>query len=559
MSIKVIKDQIFRFLSSDTPEVMAIKGEWGAGKTYSWKKFLNEANSEDIVILERYSYVSLFGINSLEAFKYTIFENVVKREIIETEASIYTFKSNASSLIESLGRQSINIFKDAPIVKSFSPAIETISFLSLNKTLICIDDLERKGNGLSVKDVLGLVSLLKEQKKCKVVLLLNDGEEGLKDYSKYREKVIDVELSFSPDPEECATIAYSEEKIHSNRLKELTTSLGIRNIRILKKIERLVDWSLPLVSEFESEITDQIIRSLVLFSWCYFCSNANEDIPPLEFVTNKGYEKNKDEKNKIENEKKWKTTLQSYNYQLTDELDMVLCEAVKTGYFIEADLKGKAKEKNEQIIASKSEGSFSDAWQLYQNSFDNNRDEVIQGIYQSFKDNCKYITPTNLNATVSLFRELGENKKASELINVYIEKRGSETELFNMQENNLFGSIKDQEIINRFNDIYKNSVKTETAKEVLDRIAGKNAWNQSDEVVLANTLVDEYYKLFKSETGQHLSSFVTTCLKFGQSSDASDQQKEITKRAAEALKKIASESKINQRRVKRFGVDIRDA
>lgn len=64
----------------------------------------------------------LFGINSLEAFKYTIFENVVKREIIGTEASIETFKNNTASLIESFGRQSFNLFKGAPIVKSLSPA-----------------------------------------------------------------------------------------------------------------------------------------------------------------------------------------------------------------------------------------------------------------------------------------------------------------------------------------------------------------------------------------------------------------------------------------------------
>ena len=76
MSVKVIKDQIFQFLSSDEPEVMAIKGEWGVGKTFSWKKFLKDASSEDKISLDRYSYVSLFGINSLEAFKYSIFENV---------------------------------------------------------------------------------------------------------------------------------------------------------------------------------------------------------------------------------------------------------------------------------------------------------------------------------------------------------------------------------------------------------------------------------------------------------------------------------------------------
>ncbi len=120
--------------------------------------------------------------------------------------------------------------------------------------------------------------------------------------------------------------------------------------------------------------------------------------------------------------------------------------------------------------------------------------------------------------------------------------------------------LRDKEVIDRFNEVYNQSVATETAKQVLDRIAGKNGWNgQSDEVILATTSVNEYYDLFKSEEGRHLSSFVTTCLKLGQFSNASDQQKEIANRATEALRKIASESEINKRRVKKFGVDIDDA
>ena len=561
MSVEVIKDQIFQFLSSNEPEVMAIKGEWGVGKTFSWKKFLKEASSDNKINLERYSYVSLFGINSLEAFKYTIFENVVKREIIGTEASIETFKNNTASLIESFGRQSFNLFRGAPIVKSFSPAIETISFLSLNSTLICIDDLERKGKGLEIKDILGLVSLLKEQKKCKVVFLLNDGEDGLEDYEKYREKVIDIELAFAPDPDECASIAYSDEATYHPRLKELATSLGIRNIRILKKIERLVALCLPLVENFEPEISDQVIHSLVLYSWSYFCSKSKEEIPPLDFITSKGYTLLGIGDEKVtEQEKKWQTTLQAYNYQLTDELDLLLAESVKTGYFVEDELRDKASAKNQQIIASKSAGSFSDAWRLYHDTFNDNGDEVINGLYESFKKNCKYITPTNLNGTVSLFRELGEGDKADEIIGIYIESRQDETELFNMEEINTFGDIRDKEVIDRFNEVYNQSVATETAKQVLDRIAGKNGWNgQSDEVILASTSVNDYYGLFKSEEGRHLSSFVTTCLKFGQFSNASDQQKEIANRATEALRKIASESEINKRRVKKFGVDIDDA
>src|SRR5665647_15991 len=145
MSIEVIKKQINKFLANDTPEVLAIKGAWGVGKTYSWNKFLNEAKQNNQIVLNRYSYVSLFGINSLEAFKYAIFENTVSNKMIGIEASIATFAGNTSGLAEAMGRKSIlDVFKGMPIIKGFTPAIESLAFLSLNGTLICIDDLERK-------------------------------------------------------------------------------------------------------------------------------------------------------------------------------------------------------------------------------------------------------------------------------------------------------------------------------------------------------------------------------------------------------------------------------
>jgi Cdc6-like AAA superfamily ATPase len=59
MSIDAIKSEITRFLKSSTPEVMAIKGSWGVGKTYSWNKFLLDAKNNTNIALEKYSYVSL--------------------------------------------------------------------------------------------------------------------------------------------------------------------------------------------------------------------------------------------------------------------------------------------------------------------------------------------------------------------------------------------------------------------------------------------------------------------------------------------------------------------
>ena len=66
MSIEIVKDQIRRFLSSNEPEVICIGGRWGVGKTYAWKKYLKDAHDEADIALKRYSYVSLFGVNSLD-------------------------------------------------------------------------------------------------------------------------------------------------------------------------------------------------------------------------------------------------------------------------------------------------------------------------------------------------------------------------------------------------------------------------------------------------------------------------------------------------------------
>jgi hypothetical protein len=240
----------------------------------------------------------------------------------------------------------------------------------------------------------------------------------------------------------------------------------------------------------------------------------------------------------------------------TDELDLVIANAVTTGYFVEEDLKREASKKNEEVKISLSENSFSKAWELYHGSFENDQDHVISTLYASLKENVKNVSITNLNGTVALFRDLGEEEKASELIDYYIEKRRNETALFNLKENNFFGDKRDDEIVSKFDDVFKETAATESAKEILERISGKNGWNQIDEVTLANTPSEEYYQIFNAVSGKTLTRYVTKCLEFGQYRGANDDQVNIAKNAIEALKIIALESDINKRRVQKFGIEI---
>lgn len=555
MSIAIAKSQIQKFLRSAEPEVLAIKGAWGVGKTYSWNKFLLDAKNENRIALDKYSYVSLFGINSLDALKYTIFEHVVAKDMIGTEANIDTFKNNVAGLLKGNWHKPLIWFRETSLLKNFAAIIEPMSFLSLNGSLICIDDLERRGCSLSMKDTLGLVSQLKEQKKCKVVLLLNDKEEGLEDYEKYREKVIDIELKFEPDASEIAEIAFDSSEEIGKTLSELTQKLGIQNIRVLKKIERLVKLITPLVAGFEPEVSDQVYRSLVLFSWCYY--DLKNETPSLEFVTKISYGIwGLENEGEDEQKKAWKNIVGIYGYQNTDELDLVLVDAVKGGYVDEERFRNEASKKNSQILAYKSESSFREAWNSFDDSFKDNKEEVITNLHTSFQDNVGNISPGNLNGIVSFFKKLHEDEKASEVIDLYIETRKEETELFNLNETNLFKDVTDEEIISKFNQEYQKPDKVESISDVLNRISSENVWNPKDEAVLANITKEEYYRLFKTEEGPHLSLYVRKLLRFGQIDGASNQQRQIASRVTEALKRIATESELNKLRVKKYGVDV---
>lgn len=559
MSIAIVKAQIERFLKSDAPEVLAIKGAWGVGKTYSWNKFLGEAKTQNRISLDRYSYVSLFGVDSLEELKFLVFQQAIPVKLIGTEPSIHTFKDNAASLAESFGRKFLPFVQDT-LLKNFAPAIRSLSFLSLKNTLICIDDFERKGKNLSAKDILGLISLFKERKSCKVVLILNDEAfegESVSEYKRYREKVIDFEIEFKPDPAECADIALDNNDAIQRRLKTFIVDLGVSNIRIIKKIQRIAELIVPILKDFEDEVTHQALHSLALFSWCFY--STDDEVPNYEYVKNIGFKLYGlgDKDDVPEKEKKWNAILQNYKYLNTDEFDLQLANAVKIGYVIENDFLHEAEKLNSQLRESKSQGAFRDVWRLYHDTFENNQKEVMDGLYASLKTNVKHISPGNLNGTVRLFRELGEDERANELIKYFIENRKDEKGIFNLSDDT-FGDITDDVIKAEFYKIYETRREKKSLKDVLSAIAGKNGWGGDDEEILASASVDDYYRLFIGEKGEHLPQYVNTCLQFGRFGNASEKQKKIGKSATQALRKIANESAINRLRAKKFGITLDD-
>jgi hypothetical protein len=559
MSLALIKSQIDRFLATEIPEVMAIKGAWGVGKTFAWNKYITEASRNNKITLDNYSYVSLFGLNSLEELKFSIFMEAVHKKLIGKEEGRETVSMVDKRLL-SLGRKAFQLFKGLPYAKDLWPTIQSVSFYSLRKAIICIDDFERKGKTLDAQDVMGLVSFLKEQKKCKIVLILNDQsleDHALIDYKKYREKVIDIELLFNPSASECVSIALSIESV-STELKSYIESLEINNIRIIKKIEALSAMIVPLLTGFEKEIVHQALQSLTLFAWCFYGRTAS--VPDFEWLKSFEYGLlglGNEKKDETEKEKGWNALLRRYGYQNTDKFDLQIASVVEQGYVNEEQFVAEARNLNNQRITSKSEDSFHTAWNTYHDTFADNEKELVSGIFDSFKRSVKYISPTNLDGTVTLFRELGHDDLADQVIEIFISERQSELSTFSLSEYPFRGNIKDKALLEKFDFIERSQKETRTLRDVLASIAGKNGWGREDEEILSTASIDDFYTVFKTEQGSHLSSWVDACLQFGRFSNPSEKMLKIAETATAALRKIGGENMLNTLRVRKYGIQLR--
>jgi len=553
MSIKIIHEQLLKFISDSVPSVVAVKGDWGVGKTYAWEKYLYEAKEQDMIACKRYSYVSLFGISTMESLKYSIFENSINHESIGSEPSLESFRTNAVGVLERLGRSSLSKFKDMPYIKSASPAVEAFSFMSINNTLVCIDDLERRGKGLELKDVLGLVSLLKEKKKCKVLLLLNDGADTITEYETYKEKVIDMELEFSPTPEESAAIAFDGTKSYHEELKKYTISLGIRNIRVLFKIKNYVGMVYQFFEKVESKIKSQLLMSTVLFSWSHYCSNYDEDIPKMDFIEKTVNYSYMGSGKLSHQQKNWQNTLLSYGFVDFDKLDFQISLLVRKGYFDREVFEGIIKSSNEMEVNNKKVIAHRNAWNDFHNNFSLSSDEIMNNLNNSFLSAINFMTPHDLNSIVTVFRNLNDDRRIP-LIDKYVEVRLKDVELYDADYFISSHSDLHEEIKAKFDEAFSTVLPNENVCDVIYKIIERNSWSKRDELILSNASEIDYYNFFKSVSSDDFTQVVSTCLKFRNANISSENESKIINSVEGALRKIASESELNKLRLRKFGI-----
>lgn len=563
MSIKLLTEELERFLGSTAPGVLCITGEWEVGKTYAWQAILRRQRAAGAIGLTKYSYVSLFGLDSLDDIRSAIVVRTRDSKAIDPALGAEGLIESSRQLVQRVGNYG-DLLKRLPVIGSFVGNASQLAYEMVCDQIVCLDDLERRGPKLDVKGVLGLVSDLREQKRCKVVMLLNQdqlGEEAGKEFAANIEKVADVTMRFDPTPEEAASLGLDRGFALYEALRRDVVRLGVINIRVIKKAEAFSRQMHDALPGRDARMHEQAVHTLAL---AVFAKFQPDKAPPLDLIltfnslsdlvlkhTRRESTRTPEE---ADPDSRHKAMLRNYGFTVVDQFDLVLIEGVERGFFDAETLEMQAGKVEEGLRRADKNQAFEQAWRLYHGSFADNADAVLDALVLGLKANYDAVTPLNLSETVVLLKELERPSEAEELIRFYVENRAEPAEFWDLNRP-LGGHVGDPDVREAFGrKLAETKAPPSDPQDILARIWKQSGWNPDDVDALSRLSEDDYVALFKQLEGDDLEMAVRGGLFFREVGNADPAMLKLTALVEGALRRIAAESPLNARRVRKYGI-----
>lgn len=568
MSIAKVEKALCNFAARKSATAIVLKGEWGTGKTYFWNRVV-KSNFQSFS-RTKYSYVSLFGLNSLSDLKRSIFENTVacyKAGDIVTKESVFENlgKLDVSDAATGL-RKLLNFGKEAkiPFFGSFGGVVDSIQYALISDTIICIDDFERRGSGLSSRDVLGLISSLVESKNCSVILILNEGSLKKDDeFFSFSEKVFDYEVTFSPSVQESVKLVFDSGGSGREAVVENAIKLKINNIRLLKKIELFAAVLDGALKDTHSRVLQQAQSTLPLAVFAiYGGGKCKVDIDfilghqgGMAFYLPDNASDSADELEIKRAAREKSIYLDEYGFGKCDEFDGIIIDLVKKGYADDDTLKTLVEELEKKIKHDSDIALLGQAWDLFHASFSNNDAEVLEAFELAISKALQYFNVNDLDSVVAIYYGLGREDFIRPVIDNY------------------FSDVFPNQGVKQKEDVFqwpRNEYMSQKLDEYFDSLTIKGGLNELVRVVMQNSSFpdgdlrrsiaqktdDEFYAYFSSLNGKDFTRCARVLLKCGEirshDKNANEDYIAIFMKSYNALLKLSALTPLNIIRMSKF-------
>ncbi|SEP48778.1 hypothetical protein SAMN02990966_07123 [Rhodospirillales bacterium URHD0017] len=331
MTLAKCKENFIALLDEPDNHVIALSGRWGTGKSYLWRE-VQEASADEKV--KDAVYVSLFGLARIADLKFKVVQGVLPK------------LKAGGALAETITKGYVGAKR---VLKSFHAGFSAIDELELiavpwllKDRFIAIDDIERKHQNLSIDEILGFIDDSVQNHGCRILLILNSDQlEDKKLWELLREKVIDQELRLDTSLSEAFDIAARlTSTAYAAQIKPAVEACHITNIRIVRKIIRVVNRLLADRGQLPSDVLTRVIPSATLLSAIYY--KGLEDGPTFDFVLDSqpfAQRMLAEERKKLGEEEtpedkareRWLLLLDKLEILGTDEFEILVVDYLKSG------------------------------------------------------------------------------------------------------------------------------------------------------------------------------------------------------------------------------------
>ncbi|RTU04618.1 hypothetical protein DY966_08920 [Pseudomonas aeruginosa] len=568
MSVIQVEKALHDFAVRKTGSAIVLKGEWGTGKTYLWNSIIKKYSSN--FGRGNYSYVSLFGINSLADLKRSIFENTVPSAKANTVTSKDSVIENLKKLdfSDALGglRKIFSFGKEAkiPFVGSFGGVIDSIQYSLVSDTIICIDDFERRGKSLSARDVLGLVSNLIESKDCSVILVLNEGSLDKDDeFFIFSEKVFDYEVTFSPSVQESVKLVFDCAGEDRKGIAENAIKLNINNIRLLKKIALFADVLDGALKNSHSRVIQQAHNTLPLAVLAVYGGDKSKvDVDFILTYQGSLFSYMPDDPNasadeleskRIEKEKS--SYLDEYGFGMCDEFDVAIINLIKKGYADEDALGVLVDALEKKIKHDADIALLGRAWDLFHSSFGNNEEEVFSAFEQAISKALQYFTLNDLDSIASIYYDVGREGVINSVIDNYCSNILPVSGI--REKDEVYPWPRNSYLVMRLDEYFSSlAVKGDLSDLVLAVVKGAGFPDGDLRRGIAQKGDNEFYEYFGGLEGKDFTRHARALLKCGEvrshDKDITDDFRSIFMKTYGALLKLSELTPLNRVRMSKF-------
>lgn len=593
-SYKSVKDVLRAFIQKkdcDEGRVLALYGAWGVGKTHLCQEIFKEdtitesttwcmkvtaffrkvlqrlcklpevvkllwANKKSLCQVKYKKlpstnsnndnvYVSLFGLNSIDAVKRVICFGAI-------DSSVSNIGKMAISNQLGVSNKALSLSGDI---------LTTFAFSRLHKKVIYFDDLER--TDLKTKDLLGLMSVLKEQHKCIMIIIFNPKKlDEESDYWEYKEKIIDSHINLIPSPEEASALLFNDSDANDHNIEKFCNQLRITNIRTIKKIlyrAEILQKYLKDITKYSNEVTDLSYSHLVFYSHKDDNPEFNKYDENIHKVNSTPVENPKIITKKIE--------LKDFNpenvgFSPVMPLSRQIIFLIENGHLEEEEIKAAINEAITRFDNQSNSEAFHSAWEKeFHGSFNDNEKEVLGAIYDATIDNISNLSSGDMDNVIRLFEEYDSwDDESDNLLKKYGDEVKADYNFLNdVRLGSVWPEIKSKKLLEYLEKIAQKSYKNENKDKTLNNVILKmktGSWSKEEEHYLSEATQDDYFNLFKKTKGNDLLHVSRILRQFINSGNDTEAHKKIEITMTEALIKIGKESPLNKRRLGKFGIKL---